>query len=380
MKRKCLAAALSAVLLLAACGQGESAVSLNTPPASSSQGEGAVSSPEEESASSAGEESAASSQPPAAPGAEEETDARILAAARQLTDAIVATHAFTEEGMTPWTDSAYEGRNFLLWLGFAVAGAQEESLYSHFFSYDEEYYLHIDADAAGRIPRQALGLGEDWAFDVSGMPAVEYDPEAREYVTGGGFGIGSGWQAEELAAAWSGEGDSRIVVEFTARPGLPNAIDHVSGQMDYSLQAGATVPYLRLESVTVAEAPRDFDQILPGLAPTARIRWYDAATGYESATEDAGMISQVYELLRELIIYPDTPSSEFPDAAQLSQGAFTVLEFYGPGTEEPFLTVKLQPFSVTQQGGTDGPWATENERAIAARLVEVQNANPDLWH
>ena len=53
-----------------------------------------------------------------------------------------------------------------------------------------------------------------------------------------------------------------FLVEFTARPGLPNAIDHVSGQMDYSLQMGATVPYLRLELVTVAEAPRDFDQIL----------------------------------------------------------------------------------------------------------------------
>ena len=48
--------------------------------------------------------------------------------------------------------------------------------------------------------------------------------------------------------------------------------------------------------------------------------------------------------------------------------------------EEPFLTVKLQPFSVDWQGQVYGPWATENEVAIARQLVELWKENSGLWH
>ncbi len=382
---------LAAALLLSACAQRGGSTSSTSAPESSNQ---AAVIPDEKTTdleSTAWEHTAASeaavSEDPsvpksAAPSETEQSDElqRIAATACLVTDAVVGTHNFTEEGMVPWTDDR-QGINFLLTLAFGVAGSGEETLYSPFFYYDEEKLLHISATGADRVPIRTLGLPEDWTFDPEGI-AVDYDPDAEEFVTAGGFGLGSGWQVEERSATVQDNGGppTTVTVDFTARPGLPNAIDHVSGRMTYTLQPGDNIPYLALEEIAITEAPRGFDLLVPSLASTASLRWYDAATGYEYTTEDSDAIQPVYELLRELIIYADTPATAFPDAAQLQNGCFTLLEFYDPEMEEPFLTVKLQPFSVDWQGQVYGPWATENEVAIARQLVELWKENSGLWH
>ena len=381
-----LAGLLAAILLLTACEQREDYTNNAVSPESSGQEESVPSAVGKEEASPEESSQDENSTPESSSQLEEDAgqddvEDRIAAAARQVTDAIVGTHDFTEEGMVPWTDDR-QAANFLLMLGFEAAGSEEDSLYSYFFRYDGENCLHIDASAANWIPVRTLGLPEDWAFDPVGM-AVEYDSEAEEYVTGGGFDLGSGWQAENRSVAIEENDDLRVTtvtVDFTAAPGFPDAISHVSGQMVYTLQPHYNVPYLQLEEVIISEAPRDFDLIVPGLPSAASLRWYDAAAGYEFTTEDSDTIQQVYELMRDLVIYADTPSTDFSDAAGLRYGCFTLVEFYGPEMEDPFLTVKLQPFSVEWQGETYGPWATENEYAIAGQLAELWKANSRLWN
>ena len=384
---------LAAALLLSGCGQrggpadpassAPEAAAVSEPAASSSEAASTPAPASEGSSASAAPESAsqAESAPAEPAGQPDDMEARIAATACLVTDAFVGTHTFDETGLVPWTDDR-QRVNFLLALAFGVAGSGEETLYSPFFYYDGERLLHISATGADRVPIRTLGLPEDWTFAPQGI-AVDYDPAAEEFVTAGGFGLGSGWQVEERSATVqdSGGPSTTVTVDFTARPGLPNAIDHVSGQITYSLQPGDNIPYLAMEEFVLTEMPAGFDLVVPGLDSTTSLRWLDAATGYEYTTQDQGVIQQVYQLLRGLIIYRDTPATGYPEADQLQNGCFTLLEFYGPGMETPHLVVKLQPFSVEWPGRGEavGPWATENEAAVAAQLVELWKADSSLW-
>ena len=359
---------LAAALLLPGCGQrGGPADPASSAPEAAAVSEAAsfseaASTPEPasegSSAPAAPEPASQAESAPAEPaGQPDDMEARIAATACLVTDAFVGTHTFDETGLVPWTDDR-QGVNFLLTLAFGVAGSGEETLYSPFFYYDGERLLHISATGADRVPIRTLGLPEDWTFDPEGI-AVDYDPAAEEFVTAGGFGLGSGWQVEERSATVQDSG----------------------GPSTYSLQPGDNIPYLVMEEFVLTEMPAGFDLVVPGLDSTASLRWLDAATGYEYTTQDQGVIQQVYQLLRGLIIYRDTPATGYPEADQLQNGCFTLLEFYGPGMETPHLVVKLQPFSVEWPGRGEavGPWATENEAAVAAQLVELWKADSSLW-